>query len=110
MSRARGGRRRARRANLISLAAYSPEQAQKYAEQMIGKKLITKQTGAAGRVCNAVSCSVRRAARRDEMLILCASNRSCLLSEETPLTSTTLRSSTTVVSVAQLSLPPVKVA
>ncbi|SGY67876.1 BQ5605_C004g02820 [Microbotryum silenes-dioicae] len=33
----------------------SPEQAQKFAAQMIGHKLITKQTGAAGRACNAVS-------------------------------------------------------
>lgn len=32
-----------------------PEQAQKLAEQMIGHKLITKQTGAGGRPCNAVS-------------------------------------------------------
>lgn len=32
----------------------SPEQAQQYAEQMIGHNLITKQTGAAGRICNAV--------------------------------------------------------
>lgn len=32
----------------------SPEQAEKFAEQMIGHKLITKQTGAGGRVCNAV--------------------------------------------------------
>ncbi|SCV72605.1 BQ2448_4142 [Microbotryum intermedium] len=36
----------------------SPEQAQKFAGQMIGHKLITKQTGAAGRACNAVSSSV----------------------------------------------------
>lgn len=32
----------------------SPQQAKQYAEQMIGAKLITKQTGAAGRICNAV--------------------------------------------------------
>ena len=38
----------------------SPEQAQKYAEQMIGHKLITKQTGAAGRICNAVMLAERR--------------------------------------------------
>lgn len=32
----------------------SAEEAQKYAKQMLGAKLITKQTGAGGRVCNAV--------------------------------------------------------
>lgn len=37
----------------------SPEQAEKYAAQMIGRKLITKQTGAAGRECNAVSSTCR---------------------------------------------------
>jgi len=35
--------------------ACRPEQAEKYAGQMIGRKLITKQTGAGGRICNAVS-------------------------------------------------------
>ncbi|CEQ39055.1 SPOSA6832_00539 [Sporobolomyces salmonicolor] len=38
----------------------SPEQAEKYASQMIGHKLITKQTGAAGRVCNAIMLAERR--------------------------------------------------
>ncbi|GAA5847294.1 hypothetical protein JCM3766R1_003940 [Sporobolomyces carnicolor] len=38
----------------------SPEQAEKYAGQMIGHKLITKQTGAAGRVCNAIMLAERR--------------------------------------------------
>lgn len=37
--------------------AHRPEQAEKYASQMIGKKLVTKQTGAQGRICNAVSCA-----------------------------------------------------
>jgi len=32
----------------------SPQQAKDFAAQMIGSKLITKQTGAAGRICNAV--------------------------------------------------------
>lgn len=32
----------------------SPEQARDYAEKMLGNSLITKQTGAQGRVCNAV--------------------------------------------------------
>ncbi|KAJ6627253.1 succinyl-CoA synthetase beta chain SSC-beta [Mycena sp. CBHHK59/15] len=38
----------------------SPEQAQEYASKMIGSKLITKQTGAAGRICNAVMLAERR--------------------------------------------------
>ena len=33
---------------------YSPAQAKEFASKMIGSKLITKQTGAGGRVCNAV--------------------------------------------------------
>lgn len=32
----------------------SAEQAKEYASKMIGSKLITKQTGAAGKLCNAV--------------------------------------------------------
>jgi hypothetical protein len=35
----------------------SPAQAAEYAGKMIGAHLITKQTGAAGRLCNAVSVS-----------------------------------------------------
>lgn len=35
----------------------SPEQAKELADKMIGKHLITKQTGAQGRICNAVSCT-----------------------------------------------------
>ncbi|KIM67073.1 hypothetical protein SCLCIDRAFT_108820 [Scleroderma citrinum Foug A] len=38
----------------------NPEQAKDYASKMIGSKLITKQTGAAGRVCNAVMLAERR--------------------------------------------------
>ncbi|KAF9073849.1 succinyl-CoA synthetase beta chain SSC-beta [Rhodocollybia butyracea] len=38
----------------------SPEQAQEYAEKMLGSKLITKQTGAGGRICNAVMLAERR--------------------------------------------------
>ncbi|EMD41660.1 succinyl-CoA synthetase beta chain SSC-beta [Gelatoporia subvermispora B] len=38
----------------------SPEQAKEYAGKMLGAKLITKQTGAAGRVCNAVMLAERR--------------------------------------------------
>jgi hypothetical protein len=36
----------------------SPEEAKEIASKMIGSKLITKQTGAAGRVCNAVCIHV----------------------------------------------------
>lgn len=32
----------------------SPEQARDFAVKMLGQKLITKQTGAGGRICNAV--------------------------------------------------------
>ncbi|KAF7310638.1 Succinate--CoA ligase [ADP-forming] subunit beta, mitochondrial [Mycena chlorophos] len=38
----------------------SPEQAQEYASKMIGANLITKQTGAGGRICNAVMLAERR--------------------------------------------------
>jgi len=38
----------------------APEQAREIAKQMIGAKLITKQTGAAGRICNAVMLAERR--------------------------------------------------
>ncbi|CAA7264734.1 unnamed protein product [Cyclocybe aegerita] len=38
----------------------SPEQAKDLASKMIGSHLITKQTGAAGRVCNAVMLAERR--------------------------------------------------
>jgi len=38
----------------------SPEQAKEVAEKMIGARLITKQTGAGGRICNAVMLAERR--------------------------------------------------
>lgn len=40
--------------------AFRPEQAKDYASKMLGSKLITKQTGAGGRVCNAVMLAERR--------------------------------------------------
>jgi len=50
-----------KRHNKLTLCAFflkknqiSPQQAKDFAAQMIGSKLITKQTGAAGRICNAV--------------------------------------------------------
>ncbi|KAI9875422.1 MAG: Succinate--CoA ligase [ADP-forming] subunit beta, mitochondrial [Pleopsidium flavum] len=44
---------------------YSPTEAKMFADQMIGHKLITKQTGAAGRLCNAVYICERKFARRE---------------------------------------------
>ncbi|KAL1591905.1 succinate--CoA ligase beta chain [Paraconiothyrium brasiliense] len=44
---------------------YSPREASILADQMIGHKLITKQTGAAGRLCNAVYIVERKFARRE---------------------------------------------
>lgn len=37
-----------------SIFLFSPEQAKEIASKMIGSKLITKQTGEHGRICNAV--------------------------------------------------------
>ena len=39
---------------ICSNRIYSPEHARELAKQMIGSNLITKQTGAGGRICNAV--------------------------------------------------------
>ncbi|KAJ2894128.1 uncharacterized protein MKZ38_007916 [Zalerion maritima] len=44
---------------------YSGTEAKMFAEQMIGHKLITKQTGADGRLCNAVYICERKFARRE---------------------------------------------
>ncbi|KAA8650053.1 Succinate--CoA ligase [ADP-forming] subunit beta, mitochondrial [Aspergillus tanneri] len=44
---------------------YSPTEAKMFASQMIGRKLITKQTGAAGRLCNSVYICERKFARRE---------------------------------------------
>ncbi|KAI9820220.1 MAG: Succinate--CoA ligase [ADP-forming] subunit beta, mitochondrial [Pycnora praestabilis] len=44
---------------------YSPTEAKMFADQMIGHKLMTKQTGAAGRLCNAVYICERKFARRE---------------------------------------------
>jgi succinyl-CoA synthetase beta subunit len=38
----------------------SPQQAKEFAEKMLGNHLITKQTGAKGRICNAVMLAERR--------------------------------------------------
>ncbi|KAJ1984960.1 succinate--CoA ligase beta chain [Dimargaris verticillata] len=44
---------------------YSPSEVQAVAEKMLGHKLITKQTGAAGKLCNAVYVVERKYARRE---------------------------------------------
>ncbi|TLD25536.1 hypothetical protein PspLS_05723 [Pyricularia sp. CBS 133598] len=49
---------------------YSPTEARMFADQMIGHKLITKQTGAQGRPCNAVYICERKFARREFYLAI----------------------------------------
>ncbi|RMD43001.1 hypothetical protein DV735_g2084, partial [Chaetothyriales sp. CBS 134920] len=49
---------------------YSPTEAKMFAEQMIGHKLITKQTGAKGRICNSVYIVERKFARREFYLAI----------------------------------------
>lgn len=49
---------------------YSPHEAEMFAEQMIGHKLVTKQTGAGGRLCNAVYICERKFARREFYLAI----------------------------------------
>jgi succinyl-CoA synthetase beta subunit len=44
---------------------YSSTEARMFAEKMLGQKLITKQTGAGGRICNAVYIVEREYARRE---------------------------------------------
>jgi succinyl-CoA synthetase beta subunit len=44
----------------LCLRICSPEEARDLASQMIGNKLITKQTGAGGRICNAVMLAEAR--------------------------------------------------
>ncbi|RKF62607.1 Succinate--CoA ligase subunit beta, mitochondrial [Golovinomyces cichoracearum] len=47
------------------LPIYSPTEAKMLAEKMIGHRLITKQTGAIGRLCNSVYICERKFARRE---------------------------------------------
>jgi succinyl-CoA synthetase beta subunit len=49
---------------------YSPHEAEMFAQQMIGHKLVTKQTGAGGRLCNAVYICERKFARREFYLAI----------------------------------------
>lgn len=46
----------------------SPEEAKSLAGQMLGKLLITKQTGEAGRICNAVMVTQRMFPRKEYYL------------------------------------------
>jgi len=49
---------------------YSPYEAKMFAGQMIGHKLITKQTGAAGKLCTSVYICERKFARREFYLAI----------------------------------------
>lgn len=49
---------------------YSPHEAEMFAEQMIGYNLVTKQTGAGGRLCNSVYICERKFARREFYLAI----------------------------------------
>ena len=49
---------------------YSPYEAELFAEQMIGHKLVTKQTGADGRLCSSVYICERKYARREFYLAI----------------------------------------
>merc|ERR1712169_43178 len=49
---------------------YSATEAKMFAEQMIGHKLVTKQTGARGRICNSVYICERKFARREFYLAI----------------------------------------
>ncbi|KAI9887931.1 MAG: Succinate--CoA ligase [ADP-forming] subunit beta, mitochondrial [Watsoniomyces obsoletus] len=49
---------------------YSPTEAKMFADQMIGHKLITKQTGARGRLCSSVYICERKFARREFYLAI----------------------------------------
>jgi succinyl-CoA synthetase beta subunit len=49
---------------------YSPTEAEMFAEQMIGHKLVTKQTGAGGRLCSSVYICERKFARREFYLAI----------------------------------------
>ncbi|CAG8551440.1 4575_t:CDS:2, partial [Gigaspora margarita] len=44
---------------------FSPTEAEKFAKQMLGHKLITKQTGSAGKICNSVYIVERKFVRRE---------------------------------------------
>ena len=72
----------------ISTHIHSPEHAKQLAKQMIGSNLITKQTGAGGRICNAVR-GILNVCLESKLIPL---DRSCWLRGAIPHTSTTLPS------------------
>lgn len=55
---------------------YSPTEAGMFSDQMIGHKLITKQTGSGGRLCNAVYICERKFARREFYLAILMDRKS----------------------------------
>jgi succinyl-CoA synthetase beta subunit len=55
---------------------FRPTEARMFAGQMIGHKLITKQTGARGRLCNAVYICERKFARREFYLAILMDRKS----------------------------------
>lgn len=44
---------------------FTPEEAEAIGSKMVGQKLVTKQTGAAGRICNSVMVAERKFPRRE---------------------------------------------
>ena len=52
------------------MVSHRPTEAKMFADQMIGHKLVTKQTGAGGRICNAVYICERKFARREFYLAI----------------------------------------
>src|SRR6202035_1556821 len=49
---------------------FSPSEAKTFASQMIGQKLVTKQTGPAGKICNAVYICEKKYIRREYYLAI----------------------------------------
>lgn len=50
---------------LTNYVAFRPEQARANAEKMIGKYLVTKQSGAEGKICNTVMITTRMFPRKE---------------------------------------------
>ena len=56
--------------DLVCVLTYSAEEARELAGKMIGNKLITKQTGAGGRLCNAVMIAEARTPKHEYYVAL----------------------------------------
>ena len=54
--------------NIYHFFYFRPEEAKDLASKMLGKLLITKQTGEAGRICNAVMITQRKFPRKEYYL------------------------------------------